>query len=159
MRSKEQRTHYQVPAMSDEHILHAAENILRDRLHRLGDITDPSKASAFLRMRLAHLKHEEFHVLFLDNRHRILACEMLFRGTIDGAEVHPRVVAQRALALNAAAVILSHNHPSGDPSPSTADRTITTRICEGLALLEIRVLDHIVVAADGVVSFAARGWV
>lgn len=157
--TSEPRPQYLATAMSEADILHAAETILRERLHRLGDITDPSKASDFLRMRLAHLDHEEFHVVFLDNRHRILACEMLFRGTIDGAEVHPRVVAQRALTLNAAAVILAHNHPSGVAEPSAADRAITNRLRDCLALLEIRVLDHIVVSADGTVSFAARGWV
>jgi DNA repair protein RadC len=156
--TSEPRPQYLAPAQSEEDILSAAEAILLGRLHRLGNISDPTQASAFLRMRLAHLPHEEFHVLFLDSRHRILACEMLFRGTIDGAEVHPRVVAQRALALNAAAVILAHNHPSGNPEPSAADRAITRRLSEALQLLEIRVLDHIVVSAESNVSLASRGW-
>lgn len=156
--ASEARPPYTLPLSSDEHILYAAESILLDRLHRLGDIKDPSSASDFLRMRLAHLPHEEFHAVFLDCRHRIIAVEMLFRGTVDGAEVHPRVVVQRALAVNAAAVIFAHNHPSGDPTPSSADRAITTRLRDALDLVSVRVLDHIVVAGGGVVSFAARGW-
>ena len=143
----------------EETVLTRAEAILRHRLERLGAINDPSKASEFLRMRLAKLEHEEFHVMFLDNRHRILACEMLFRGTIDGAEVYPREVMKRALALNAAAVILSHNHPSGNSEPSSADRAVTSRLRDALAMVEIRVLDHIVVSAEGTVSLAARGWI
>lgn len=157
--ASEARPTYTIPLSSDEHILRAAESILLDRLNRLGTISDPTNASDFLRMRLAPLPHEEFHCLFLDSRHRIIAAEMLFRGTVDGAEVHPRVVAQRALSLNAAAVIFGHNHPSGDPTPSSADRAITRRLTDALALLEIRVLDHIVVAAGGTVSLAARGWI
>lgn len=143
----------------DESILTRAEAILRRRLDRLGAVTDPSKASEFLRMRLAKLEHEEFHVMFLDNRHRIVACEMMFRGTIDGAEVYPREVLKRALALNAAAVILSHNHPSGNSEPSSADRAVTLRLRDALALVEVRVLDHIVVSAEGTSSLAARGWI
>ena len=154
----EPRPPYTFPLTSDDHILSAAEAILLDRLNRLGDIRDPSSASEFLRLRLAHPPHEEFHVMFLDSRHRIIAVEMLFRGTVDGAEVHPRVVAQRALAVNAAAVIVAHNHPSGDPNPSAADRAITRRLTDALGLLEIRVLDHIVVGCRETVSFAGRGW-
>jgi DNA repair protein RadC len=141
----------------EEATLQAAEAILQRRLERLGRISDPTTAADFLRMRLAHLPNEEFHAMFLDSRHRILSCEMLFRGGIDGAEVHPRVVAQRALTLNAAAVIFAHNHPSGVAEPSAADRAITRRLCDALQLLEIRVLDHLVVGAEGTVSFAARG--
>lgn len=157
--ASEPRPTYTLPLSSDEHILRAAESILLGRLHRLGDIKDPSSASDFLRMRLAHLAHEEFHCVFLDSRHRIMATEMLFRGTVDGAEVHPRVVVQRALAVNAAAVIFAHNHPSGDATPSSADRAITRRLTDALDLVSVRVLDHIVVAAGGTVSLAARGWI
>lgn len=141
----------------EQSVLRIAEDILSKRLERLGAVTDPSSAGDFLRMRLAHLAHEEFHVLFLDQRHRILACEMLFRGGVSGAEVHLRVVAQRALQLNAAALILAHNHPSGDPSPSAADVSITARLREAMQLFDIRILDHLVVSASGVVSLAARG--
>ena len=150
---------YRFAVSDDETILIAAEAILRRKLERLGSITDPTKAAEFLRMRLAKLEHEEFHALFLDNRHCILACEMLFRGTIDAAEVYPREIVKRALALNAAAVIFSHNHPSGCMEPSAADRALTIRLRDTLAAIEIRVLDHIVVSAEGTTSLAARGWI
>ena len=145
-----------LPAEAD--ILGQAENILRKRLERLGKITDPTQASEFLRMRLGGLEHEEFHVVFLDARHAIIAVEAMFRGTIDGAEVHPREVARAALRHNAAAVVLAHNHPSGNAEPSAADRALTARLKQALALLDIRVIDHIVVG-EICVSMAARGWV
>lgn len=144
---------------SEDAILGQAEAILRQRLERQGCIGHPDEASAFLRMRLAHLDHEEFHVMFLDSRHRIIAVEAMFRGTLDGAEVHPREVVRVALKHNAAAVIISHNHPSGDATPSAADRAVTARLKQALALVEIRILDHIVVSAGSSVSLAARGWV
>lgn len=139
-------------------ILSQAESILRKRLERLGEISDPSAAGNFLSMRIGALDHEEFHVLFLDARHRIIAIEVAFRGTVDGAEVHPREVVRTALRHNAAAVILAHNHPSGDPTPSVADRAVTVRLKQVLALVDVRVIDHIVVGAS-CVSLAARGWV
>src|SRR5690606_40540494 len=109
--------------------------------------------------RLRSLPHEVFACLFLDTRHRVISWEELFRGTLDGAEVHPREVVKRALALNAAAVIFAHNHPSGSGEPSAADRAVTARLKQALALVDIRLLDHFVVG-DGVpVSLAARGWV
>ncbi|VAW93941.1 UPF0758 family protein, partial [hydrothermal vent metagenome] len=95
---------------------------------------------------------------FLDTRHRVIEFEELFRGTIDGASVHPREVLRRALAHNAAAVILAHNHPSGIAEPSRADRHITERLTDALALVDVRVLDHLVVGDGEVVSFAERGW-
>lgn len=139
-------------------ILGQAEAILRKRLERLGEINEPAAASNFLRMRIGALDHEEFHVVFLDSRHRIIAIEAMFRGTVDGAEVHPREVVRAALRHNAAAVILAHNHPSGDPTPSAADRAVTTRLKQALALVDVRVIDHIVVGAS-CVSLAAQGWV
>ena len=145
--------------LSEDAILGQAEAILRKRLNRQGKIDRPDDASHFLRMRLAHLDHEEFHVVFLDTRHRIIAVEAMFRGTIDGAEVHPREVVRAELRHNAAAIIVSHNHPSGDPTPSAADRAVTARLKQALELVELRLLDHIVVSADGCVSLAARGWV
>ena len=110
-----------------------------------------------MRARLGSLLHEEFHVLWLDNRHRILDCQKLFTGTIDGASIHPREVARAALNINAAAAILAHNHPSGVPEPSAADRAITAELSGSLKLLGVRVLDHLVVSAGDVVSMAARG--
>ena len=99
---------------------------------------------------------EVFAVLFLDNRHRVLACEELFVGTLNGTAVYPREVVRRALHHNCAAVIFSHNHPSGNPEPSRADEVLTTRLREALSLVDVRVLDHLVIG-DQVVSFSERG--
>jgi DNA repair protein RadC len=98
-----------------------------------------------------------FGALFLDNRHRVLEVAEMFQGTIDGASVHPRVVVQRALEVNAAAIVFFHNHPSGVAEPSHADEALTRRLREALALVDVRVLDHFVVAAGESVSFAERG--
>ena len=142
---------------TDADILQAAEDILHQRLQRQGGITRPSDAADLLKARLGAKVHEVFCVIFLDTRHRIIAVEDLFHGTIDGAEVHCRVIAKRALELNAAALIVAHNHPSGEPEPSRADRVLTDRIKDSMALLDIRVLDHLVVGST-VVSMAERGW-
>ena len=102
-------------------------------------------------------KEERFAVIFLDTRHRVIICETLFYGTIDGATVYPRVIAQKALEHNAAAIIIAHNHPSGIAEPSLADQAITKRIKEALALLDIRLLDHFVIAGNKVISMATKG--
>lgn len=122
-------------------------------------LTDPQAAGRYFAQRLRGLQHEVFAVLFLDTRHRALAFEELFRGTIDGAEVYPREVVRRALAHNAAAVIVGHNHPSGNPEPSAADRAVTSRLKQALALVDLRLLDHFVIADGPPVSLASRGWV
>ena len=109
--------------------------------------------------RLRDKTREAFYVLFLDNQHRVIKGEVLFEGTIDSASVYPREVVKRALDHNAAALILAHNHPSGAAEPSQADRRITRRIGDALALVDIRVLDHFVVGDGEVVSFAERGWI
>ncbi|MGY6517194.1 MAG: JAB domain-containing protein [Lysobacteraceae bacterium] len=144
-------------AKDEEHILKQAERILARRLQRQGSMKSPAEARDFLRLRLAGLEHEEFHAIFLDQRHRIIACESLARGTIDGASVHTREVAKRALFHNAVALVFAHNHPSGNLEPSEADRFLTLRLIEALRLLEIRVLDHFVVSPAGATSFAERG--
>lgn len=150
--------HYTIDGPQTEaDVLEAAEDILRRRLERLGSIGNPSESSNFLRMRLGSLPHEEFHILWLDNRHRILTCQKLFTGTIDGASVHPREVVRAALTCNASAAILAHNHPSGVPEPSAADRAITRELRDALQLVGVRILDHIVVSAGECVSMAARG--
>lgn len=146
------------PATADE-VLVAARQALARKVRRGTAFTSPEVTRQFLRLKLAELEHEMFALLLLDTRHRLIEYVELFRGTIDGASVHPREVVKVALAKNAAAVILAHNHPSGLPEPSEADRLITRRLQEALALVDVRVLDHIVVGAEGEVSLAARGWI
>ena len=125
---------------------------------RAGPALDsPGTTQGFLRARLRDSPHELFCCLHLDNRHRLIAFDELFRGTIDGASVHPREVVKQALARNAAAVILAHNHPSGVAEASQADRLITQRLREALQLVDIRVLDHLIVADNTCLSFAERG--
>jgi DNA repair protein RadC len=120
-------------------------------------LASPKATRDFLTARLRDLEHEVFCCLYLDKRHRLIQFEELFRGTIDGASVHPREIVKLALQKNAAAVIVAHNHPSGVAEPSQADELITQRLKEALALVDIRLLDHIVVG-DGVsVSLAERG--
>ena len=141
---------------TEEDVLAAAEGILKGKLERQGNLGNPIDAIDFLRMRLGALLHEEFHVLWLDNRHRILDCQKLFTGTIDGASIYPREVVRAALNINACAAIFAHNHPSGVAEPSAADRAITKELREALSLIGVRILDHIVVGAE-CVSMAGRG--
>ena len=119
----------------------------------------PLDAARYFKARLLDLPHEVFSCLFLDTRHRLIRYEELFRGTIDGATVYPREVVKRALQHNAAAVIIGHNHPSGISEPSEADRSITLKLAKALALVEIRLLDHVVVSRGGHVSLAERGMI
>ena len=121
-------------------------------------LQNPRAARDYLAVHYAGQEREIFGVMFLDNRHRLIAVEEMFLGTVDGASVHPREIVKRALRLNAAAVILAHNHPSGVAEPSQADELITVRIRDALALVDIRVLDHLVVGGNVVTSFAERGW-
>lgn len=121
-------------------------------------LSDPNCAVGYLRAQLAGQRRETFCCLFLDTRHRLIRCEELFRGTLDGASVYPREVVRRALELDAAALILGHNHPSGVAEPSQADRLITERLHRALSLVDIRILDHVVIAREGSVSMAQRGW-
>lgn len=122
-------------------------------------IRSPADTEAFLMARLRDLPHELFCCIYLDNRHRILSFEELFRGTIDGTSVYPREVVKQALSVNAAAVILAHNHPSGVAEPSQADERITRRLKAALELVDIRLLDHLVIG-DGIsTSLASRGMI
>lgn len=133
---------------------------LRAELQRGDAVTDPGLTRSYLTARLRGFPHEAFGALFLDNRHRIIAFEILFTGTIDGASVHPREVIRRALHHNAAAIILAHNHPSGVAEPSRADHAITRQLRRALEQVDIRVLDHIIIG-DGelAISLAERGMV
>ncbi|KRG71911.1 RadC family protein [Pseudoxanthomonas dokdonensis] len=127
-------------------------------LERGAALSDPLSAGRYFCQRLRHRPHEVFAALFLDNRHRALAFEELFQGTVDAAEVHPREVVRRAMTHNAAALIIGHNHPSGCSEPSAADRAITVRLKQALELVDVRLLDHFVVGDGPPVSLASRGW-
>ena len=120
-------------------------------------IASPDASRRYLQLSLAGCKNEVFGCFFLDNRHRLIAEEKLFFGTIDGASVHPRVVVQRSLELNAAALILWHNHPSGVAEPSQSDQQITLRLKDALALVDVRVLDHLVIGSEATTSLAEIG--
>lgn len=120
-------------------------------------IHSPADTEAFLKSRMCHLDHEVFCCVFLDNRHRVLRFDELFRGTIDGTSVYPREVVKEALATNAAAIILAHNHPSGVAEPSEADQCITRRLKAALELVDIRLLDHLIIGDGCATSLAARG--
>jgi DNA repair protein RadC len=120
-------------------------------------IRSPADTELFLKARMQHLDHELFCCLYLDNRHRVLRFDELFRGTIDGTSVYPREVVKEALGVNAAAVILAHNHPSGVAEPSQADERITKRLKSALELVDIRLLDHLIVGDGAATSLASRG--
>ena len=130
---------------------------LKQSLQRGVSLTSPAMTMEYLQTVLRDRNREIFTCLFLDTRHRVIASENLFQGSIDGACVYPRVVAERALRLSAAAVIVAHNHPSGVSEPSLADQAITRRLKDALLLLEIRLLDHFVVGDGPPVSMASRG--
>ncbi len=134
-----------------------AIDILENSFKHSEAFTNSEKVQQFCQLKIAHRKDEHFACMFLDNQHRLIAFEELFNGTIDGAAIYPRIVVRRALELNAAAVIFTHNHPSGLPEPSQADISITTRLREALQLIDIRVLDHVIVGLEGTVSMAERG--
>jgi DNA repair protein RadC len=134
-----------------------ARRHLQEAVQRGSVMESPEHTRRFLSARLRDYPFEVFACLFLDNRHRVIVFEELFRGTINGASVYPREVVKQALAHNAAAVIFAHNHPSGVAEPSAADRAITRQLRDALSLIEVRVLDHLVVGDGAVVSFAERG--
>jgi DNA repair protein RadC len=143
-------------AMPDE-ILAAARQMLTHRVRRGTPLSSPRLVKDFLTIKLGALEHEMFCVLLLDKRHRLIEYVELFRGTIDGASVHPREVVKLALAKNAAALVLAHPHPSGVAEPSQADELITQRLKDALSLVDIRVLDHVIIAGGVAVSLAERG--
>ncbi|HEK1439166.1 TPA: DNA repair protein RadC [Pseudomonas aeruginosa] len=145
-----------LPASVDQ-ILDAARQAIGQKMQRGMSFTSPTIVKEYLRTKLAGFEHEVFAVLFLDSQHCLIEYIEMFRGTIDSASVYPREVVKEALRLNAAAVIFSHNHPSGNPEPSQADRQITQRLRDALALVDVRTLDHIVVGGESTESFAERG--
>lgn len=139
-------------------VLEMSRRHLAERLRRESALESPQAVRDYFKALLRHEPHEVFGCLFLDTRHRMLAFEVLFRGSIDSASVYPRQVVKRALAHNAAAVIFCHNHPSGISEPSQADRTLTQRLVKALDLIEVRVLDHFIVGDGQPLSMVERGW-
>ena len=140
-----------------DQILEAARQAIERKMQRGDSFTSPAAVKEYLRAKLAGFEHEVFSVLFLDTQHRLIEYAEMFRGTIDSAEVHPREVVKAALRHNAAAVVISHNHPSGNPEPSGADKALTRQLKDALALVDVRTLDHIIVAGSTTTSFAERG--
>jgi DNA repair protein RadC len=138
-------------------IMEIAKRHLHAKMSRQSVISDPSSTRDFFQAWLRDQPREAFACLYLDNRHRVIHCEALFHGTIDGASVYPREVVRRCIELRAAAVIFAHNHPSGIAEPSQADRQITRRLQDALALVDVRVLDHLVIGDGETTSFAERG--
>ena len=138
-------------------VLEMAKRHFEEILKKGDALTSPDTTRAYLSVQLRGYSYEVFACLFLDNQHRVLKFEELFRGTIDGASVYPREVAKKALLHNAAAVILAHNHPSGISEPSHADRQITDKLKQALSLFDIRVLDHFIVGDGTPYSFAEHG--
>lgn len=151
-------TYHVIDAVTEGELLQIAQRIARRRRARGRKITQPTLAFEYLQILLQDYEHEVFSAVFLDSQHRVIRFEELFRGTIDSASVYPREVVKCALAHNAAAVFFVHNHHSGDPASSDADRRITQRLTEALGLVEIRVIDHIVVGTEGCSSFAELGY-
>ena len=146
------------PVQNEDWIIQQAILLLERRVFRAGPRLDrPAAVKDYLRLKLVAEPNEVFAVVFLNNLHDVLAYEPLFRGTINATSVYPRVVLQRALELNAAAVILSHQHPSGCTEPSRADCALTEQLKAALALVDIRVLDHIIVGQGTPYSFAEAG--
>ena len=138
-------------------VLEIARRSLREELRSGAALTSPAAVRDYLRLALGAREHEVFVVLFLDAQHRVLAAEELFRGTLTQTSVYPREVVKAALRRNAAAVILAHNHPSGVAQPSQADELLTRSLADALALIEVKVLDHFIVAGHQTLSFAERG--
>lgn len=144
---------------SEDAVIAAAIELLARRLlsRRGSPLNSPAHVRDYLRLNLADLEHEVFWVIFLDAQNRVIASEELFRGTLTQTSVYPREVVKRALHYNAGAVLLAHNHPSGNPDPSHADETLTQALKQALALVDVRVLDHFIVAGPQIMSFAERG--
>ncbi|QLF93842.1 DNA repair protein RadC [Pseudomonas sp. ABC1] len=140
-------------------VLEMSRRHLAERMQRDSALESPQAVRDFLKARLRHEPHEQFGCLFLDAKHRVLTFEALFQGTVDSASVYPRQVIKRALAWNAAAIILAHNHPSGITEPSLADRQLTRRLKEALEYVDIRLLDHFIVGDGEPLSMAEYGWI
>ncbi len=152
-----------IPGMGDakfaqlQAVFEMTRRALKERLQESTSLTSPQEVKDYLTLSLGGLEHEVFVVLFLDARNRLLAADEMFRGTLTQTSVYPREIAKRALTYNAAATILAHNHPSGNPEPSQADRMLTRTLKEALALVDVQVLDHIIIAGRQTRSLAEHG--
>lgn len=145
--------------VAEDAAIYDALKILEKRVRKANTyVTDPQSVRTLLQLRLMPQDHEVFTVVFLDARHGVIAVEDLFHGSLTGAAVYVGQVVRRALLVNCAAVVVAHNHPSGIAEPSAADRELTERLRQAMALVEIRLLDHVVIGAESQVSFAERGW-
>ena len=142
--------------VSDNEVIETALSIINARFVKGTSVTKSQDAYDFLKLELGAIEHEVFAVIWLDNQHCVIEFEELFRGTIDGASVYPREVVKSALKYNAAAYILCHNHPSGLAEPSHADKNITVKLKAALDLIEVRTLDHVIIAGNNY-SFAEHG--
>lgn len=138
-------------------VMEVAKRCLRDQLQSGGALTSPGAVRDYLRLAISGREHEVFVCLWLDAQHRVISCEELFRGTLTQTSVYPREIVKAGLKANAAAVIFAHNHPSGVAQPSQADELLTRNLKEALALVEVKVLDHFIVAGSQALSFAERG--
>jgi DNA repair protein RadC len=143
--------------MTQDQTIKRALRILDTRMRNTSTLSSPSSVRDYLRILLHDRGHEVFVVVFMDAQHRVIASEELFRGTLTQTSVYPREVVKAALAHNAAAVVFAHNHPSGVTEPSRADELLTQALKQALALVDVKVLDHFVIAGSGSVSFAERG--
>ena len=158
MHNKPMNSHGSNRPQSVSEILESAANIIAEKYVNKDAFSNPEETKAFLTYKLGGYEREVFAVMMLDNQHQLIEFNELFFGTVDAASVYPREVVKAVLAVNAAAVILAHNHPSGEAEPSQADKLITKRLTDALALIDVRVLDHIVVGRTPV-SFAERGFI
>lgn len=147
----------EAPQANEAQVIASALSILAGKVMGRDVMSAPNDVKQYLQLRLGTLEHEVFAVMFLDAQNRVIRCEEMFRGTLTQTSVYPREVIKAALGHNAAAVILTHSHPSGMPEPSRADEHLTANLKTALAFVDVRVLDHIVVGASGTVSFAERG--
>ncbi len=150
--------YHTIEAVKPEQVVQMAEEILRERCAHGEIMSDPAQVRRWLSLKVGGLEHEVFGILFLDNRHRIIQYQEMFRGTVDGTSVHVREVIKEALRVNAQALVFVHNHPSGVAEPSDADRRLTHRLKDACGLVDIHVLDHFVVGGASTMSFAERGF-
>jgi DNA repair protein RadC len=156
-RSEAPPTYQVAPQMSEAEILAAAEVIFAARMRTRDALMSPEAVRGYLRIKMQDLEHEAFYCVFLDAQNRVIEAEELFRGTLTQTSVYPREVVKHALRHNAAAILLAHNHPSGVCEPSIQDQALTRTLAEALSLVDVKVLDHFIVAPGAMMSFAERG--